>query len=79
MPKKVEVEWFYDNLQDFIELTPKKDALFIIGDWKAKVESMITFLLSQLDCEFVGCINIQLKKQFIKYSTYTENCAKHKG
>ena len=37
--KKVEVEQFYDNLQDFIELTPKKDALFIIKDWNAKVGS----------------------------------------
>ena len=34
-----EVEQFYDDLQDLLELTPKKDALFIIGDWKAKVES----------------------------------------
>ena len=39
MPKKVEVEWFYDNLQDFIELTPKKDVPFIIEDWNAKVGS----------------------------------------
>ena len=33
-----EVEWFYENLQDLLELTPKKDVLFIIGDWNAKVE-----------------------------------------
>ena len=33
------VEWFYEDLQDFLELTPKKDVLFIIGDWKAKVGS----------------------------------------
>ena len=33
------VERFYEDLQDLLELTPKKDALFIIGDWKAKVES----------------------------------------
>ena len=37
--KSTEVERFYDDLQDLLELTPKKDALFIIGDWKAKVES----------------------------------------
>ena len=37
--EKAEVEWFYEDLQDFLELTPKKDALFIIGDWNAKVES----------------------------------------
>ena len=35
-----EVEWFYEDLQDLLELTPKKkDVLFIIGDWNAKVES----------------------------------------
>ena len=38
-PEEAEVEWFYEDLQDLLELTPKKDALFIIGDWNAKVES----------------------------------------
>ena len=33
---------FYDDLQDFLELTPKKDGLFIIGDWNAKVGSQET-------------------------------------
>ena len=33
------VEWFYEDLQDLLELTPKKDVLFIIGDWNAKVGS----------------------------------------
>ena len=37
--EEVEVEWFYEDLQDLLELTPKKDALFIIGDWNAKVRS----------------------------------------
>ena len=37
--EEAEVEWFYEDLQDIIELTPKKDVLFIIGDWKAKVGS----------------------------------------
>ena len=32
-----EVEQFYENLQDLLELTPKKDVLFIIGEWNAKV------------------------------------------
>ena len=36
--EKAEVEWFYEDLQD-LDLTPKKDVLFIIGDWNAKVES----------------------------------------
>ena len=34
-----EVEWFNKDLQDLLELTPKKDALFITGDWNAKVGS----------------------------------------
>ena len=37
-----EVEWFYKDLQDVLELTPKKDVLFIIGDWNAKVGSQRT-------------------------------------
>ena len=40
--KEAEVEWFYDDLQDLLELTPKKDVLFIIGDWNAKVGSQET-------------------------------------
>ena len=36
---EVEVEWFHEDLHDLLELTPKKDVLFIIGDWNAKVES----------------------------------------
>ena len=37
--KETEVEWFYEDLQDLLELTPKKDVLFILGDWNAKVGS----------------------------------------
>ena len=37
--EEAEVEWFYENLQDLLELTPKKDFIFIIGDWNAKVRS----------------------------------------
>ena len=40
--KEAEVEWFYEDLQDLPELTPKKDVLFIIGDWNAKVGSQET-------------------------------------
>ena len=32
-------KWFYEDLQDLLELTPKKDVLFIIGDWNVKVGS----------------------------------------
>ena len=35
--EEAEVEWFYYDLQDLLELTPQKDVLFIIGDWNAKV------------------------------------------
>ena len=34
--EEAEVEWFYEELQDLLELTPKKDILFIIGDWMQK-------------------------------------------
>ena len=37
--EEAEVEWFYEDLQDLLELTPKKDVLFITGDWNAKVGS----------------------------------------
>ena len=41
--EEAEVEWFCEELQDFLELTPKKkDVLFIIGDWNAKVRSQET-------------------------------------
>ena len=40
--EEVEGEWFYDDLQDLLDLTPKKDVLFIIGDWDAKVGSQET-------------------------------------
>ena len=40
--EEAEVERFYEDLQDLLELTPKKDVLFIIGDWSAKVGSQET-------------------------------------
>ena len=40
--EEAEVEWFYDDLQDLLELTTKKDILFITGDWNAKVGSQET-------------------------------------
>ena len=39
MLKKLKLKWFYEYIQDLLELTPKKDVLFIIGDWNAKVGS----------------------------------------
>ena len=40
--EEAEVEQFYEDLQDLLELTPPKDILFIMGDWKAKVGSQET-------------------------------------
>ena len=40
--EETEVELFYEDLQDLLELTPQKDVLFIIGDWNAKVGSQKT-------------------------------------
>ena len=37
--EEAEVEWFYEDLQDLLELTPKRDVLFIMRDWNAKVGS----------------------------------------
>ena len=40
--EEAEVEWFYEDIQDLLELTPKKDVLFIMGDWNTKVGSQVT-------------------------------------
>ena len=40
--EEAEVEWYYEDLQDLLELTPKKDVLLIIGDWNAKGRSQET-------------------------------------
>ena len=40
--EEAEVEWFYEDLQDLLELTHQKDVLFIIGDWNAEVGSQET-------------------------------------
>ena len=40
--EEAEAEWFYEDLQDILELTPKKDIRFITGDWNAKVGSQET-------------------------------------
>ena len=42
MVRVMKIEWFYEDLQDLLELTPKKDVLFITGDWNAKVGSQET-------------------------------------
>ena len=40
--EEAEVEWYYEDLQDLLELTPKKDVLFIVRDWNEKVGSQET-------------------------------------
>ena len=42
MLREAEVELFYEDLQDILELTPKKDVLFVIGNWNTKVGSQET-------------------------------------
>ena len=46
--EEAEVERFYEDLQDLLELTPKKDVLFIIGDWNARLESRNTWSTRQI-------------------------------
>ena len=40
--EEAEVQWFYEDLQDLLELTFKRDVLFILGDWNAKIRSQET-------------------------------------
>ena len=40
--EEAEVEWFYEDLQDLLELTPKKEVIFTMGDWNAKIGSQET-------------------------------------
>ena len=48
--EEAEVEWFYEDLQDLLELTHKKDVLFIRGDWNAKVGSQETLGVTGTFC-----------------------------
>ena len=51
--EEAEVEWFYEDLQDLLELTPKKHVLFIIGDWNAKVGGQeIAGVTGKFDVEY---------------------------
>ena len=51
--EEADVEWFYEDLQDHLELTPQKDVLFIIGDWNAKVGSQeIPGVIGKLALEY---------------------------
>ena len=50
--EEAEVEQFYEDVQDLLELTPRKYVLFIIGDWNAKVESQIPGVTSKFGQEY---------------------------
>ena len=63
--KEAEVEQFYDDLQGLLELTPKKDVLFIIGDWNAKVGSkQIPGVTGKFDLEVQNEAGQRLTKFF---------------
>ena len=51
--EEAEVEWFYEGLQDLLELTPKKAVFFIIGDWDAKVGSQETPGQANMALEYI--------------------------
>ena len=55
--EEAEVEQFYEDRQELLELTPKKDVLFIIGDWNAKVR----VTLGSLYIEAQGCVPVLLE------------------
>ena len=52
--EEAEVEWFYEDLQDLLELTPKKDVLFIIGEKKSEVVQSCPTLCNPMDCSPQG-------------------------
>src|SRR5574337_952793 len=62
--EEAEVEQFYEDLQDLLELTPKKDVLFIIGDWNAKVRNQET---PELTGKFVLGIRNEAGQRLIEF------------
>ena len=59
-----EVEWFYEDLQDLSELTCKKDVLFIIGDWNAKVGSQE---IPGVTCKFDFGVQNEARQRLIEF------------
>ena len=67
--EEAEVEWFYEDLQDLLELTPEKGVLFIIGDWNVKVGNQ------ERNCCLVGVtIILGLCSTQYRVEGNTENC-----
>ena len=62
--EEAEVEWFYEDLQDLLEPTPKKDVLFIIGDWNAKVGNQET---AGVTCKFGLGIWNEARQRLIQF------------
>ena len=63
--EEAKVEWLYEDLQGLLELTPKQDVLFIIGDWNAKVGSQET---RGVTCKFVLEIQNEAGQRLIEFS-----------
>ena len=63
--EEAEVEWFYEDLQDLLELTPKKHVLFIMGDWNAKVGSQET---AGVTGKFGLGVQIEAGKRLIEFA-----------
>ena len=66
-PEEAEVEWFYEDLQDLLELTHKEDVLIIIGGWNAKVESQeIPGITGKFGLEVQNEAGKRVTKSFVK-------------
>ena len=70
--EEAEVEWFYENLQDLLKLTPKRDVLFIIGDWNAKVGSQET--PGYCFCLILIIYTLLLYNPSVQFSSVTQSC-----
>ena len=64
--EEAEVEWFCEDLQDLLELTPKKDVLFIIGDWNSKVGQETPGVTGKFGLEVQNEAGQRLIKSFAK-------------
>ena len=68
------IEWFYEDLKDLLELTPKKDVIFITGDWNAKVGSQeIPGVKGNLGLEVQNEAGQRLTKFFQEHTLVTAN------
>ena len=68
--EEAEIEWFYEDLQDLLELTPRKDVLFIIGDQNAKVGSQE---IPGVTGKFVLGIEIEAEQRLSEFCKEKQN------